>query len=119
MTAEGGRPQDQGRTHRRRGRHSPETTALLGDYQAAMRAELRAVLGELEGVDPPPGLDLDGKPPERQRPKLDVRMKLWDLAIKVGRELGAAIDADPPATDGKPQTTPKRSRARVDYGPDR
>ena len=110
-----GRAQDQGRRHRRKGAPSAETTSLLAEYQAAMRSELRAVLGELRGKLPDPGLGLVNGEPER--PNLTDRMRLWDLAIKIGRELGTEVD-DRPANEGaQPATRRKWRRARVDYGP--
>jgi len=109
----GDRPQDAGRRHRRRGNPSPETAALLTAYQSAMRDELRAVLAELRGTPEPAGLMPDVVP-ALKRPSLADRMRLWDLAIKLGRELGTAIDAAPPEADG-PAPAP-RARRRVDYG---
>lgn len=110
------RPQDVGRSHARRGAPSPETTALLADYQAAMRTELRAVLTELEGQRQPAGLLPDTEPP-MIRPTLPDRMRLWDLAIKIGRELGSAIDADPvPVETPITASGQGRSRKRVDMG---
>lgn len=107
------RPQDVGRSHRRKGAPSPETAALLTEYQEAMRLELRTVLRELEGSPAPAGLLPD---PEARpiRPPLGDRMRLWDLAIKLGRELGSAIDAEPTPAEAAP-SRPRR-RARVDYG---
>lgn len=109
-----GRPQDQGRRHRARGRTSTETDALLDLYRAAMRTELRAVLVDLEGTPAAPGLIPDVAP-ARVRPSLADRSRLWDLAIKLGRELGTGIDADP-----TPQDAPGRPgvprRGRVDFG---
>lgn len=113
---DGDRPQDVGRRHRRRGAQSPETAALLVTYQAAMRDELRAVLVELEGTVAPTGLlDTEFTTAEvKTRPDLQTRMRLWDLAIKVGRELGSAIDADPvPVTPAGSST--RLRRRRVEY----
>lgn len=80
-----------------------------------MRAELRALLGEIRGTPAPAGLlDADQARP-MVRPSLRDRAALWELAIKLGRALGDEIDpggtgpADPPAT--RP-----RARRRVDYG---
>lgn len=84
-----------------------------------MRTELRGLLVELRGRVPDPGLlpDPDAKP---QRPDLKERAALWDLAVKVARELGTEVDdrsVDPPGThDPSPR---KRRRPRVDYGPDK
>jgi hypothetical protein len=116
MTAEpdGSRPQDQGRRHRRKGAPSAATLSLLGDYQDAMRGELRDVLTELAGSPAPAGLlDDAGAKRVTVRPPISDRMKLWDLAIKLGRELGSEIDPPAPPTVVGPS---KPRRARVDYG---
>lgn len=107
------RPQDAGRKRNRRaGQPSPETAALLERYQAGMRAELAGLLGELEPVPQDQGLGMVEIPDKR--PELATRSKIWDLAIKLGRELGAAIDVAPP-TDGAALPAPRRTR-RPDYG---
>lgn len=106
------RPQDVGRAHRRKGSPSPETAALLTEYQEAMRAELRAVLAELTPAMPVAGL-LPDLPPIPIRPSLGDRMRLWDLAIKLGRELGSAIDADPVPAEAAPERP--RRRSRIDW----
>jgi len=113
-----GRPQDQGRRHRRKGSPSSETTSLLASYQAAMRDELRDVLRELKGTVQPTGLlDSEFTTSEvRARPPLTERMKLWDLAIKVGRELGTEVDGSAATAAAQPPAPRKRSRARVDFG---
>lgn len=115
MTVEGGRAQDQGRTHRRKGAPSAETSSLLVTYQAAMRDELRAVLAEIAGtvVDGLLGSDV-------KRPSLEVRAKLWDLAIKLGRELGTEVDPSPlpGTTPAETHSQKPRSRGRVAFGPD-
>lgn len=108
------RPQDVGRRHRRKGAPSPATRTLLGKYQDAMRAELAAVLAELAPAPPDPGLGLVEDTPKR--PALEVRIRSWDLAIKLGRELGAEVDPGP-SPDGPVGQPAKRRRAgRVDYG---
>jgi hypothetical protein len=120
MAEADGRPQDQGRRHRKRADPSPETATLLAEYQDAMRDELRDLLRELKGSTAPTGLlDSEFTTSEvRTRPALSERMKLWDLAIKVGRELGTEISPAPP-----PSPTPAaggrigpRRRGRIDYG---
>lgn len=111
VTAE--RPQDEGRRHRRKGAPSAATASLLADYQAAMRAELRGILVDLAGVPPAPGLGLMPQPP--QRPALPERMRLWELAIKIGRELGTEVDATPTPAEAD-AARPRPSRRRVDYG---
>lgn len=109
------RPQDAGRRHRRTGNPSPETRLLLGRYQGAMRAELEALLAEIAPRPPEPGLGLVQDAPKR--PPIRDRIALWDLAIKLGRELGAEID--PPADDDDaegPAPAPRSRRRRVDFG---
>ena len=108
MTAEpvGAREQDVGRSHRRHRAPSPETAELLERYQAAMRAELEDVLAEIR---PAVGqLTITGAV---QRPALEQRRALWDLAIKLGRELGSAIVETAGAPDAlKPASVPGSSR---------
>ena len=108
------RPQDSGRPHRRRGAPSEATRSLLADYQAAMRSELAGVLVELHGKVPAPGL-LDDVVTAPERPSLADRMRLWDLAIKLGRELGSEIEPLPSPAATSP-LAPKRGRGRVDFG---
>lgn len=80
-----------------------------------MRDDLASVLDELHGSAPAPGLLLDGKPAAIVRPSLADRAKLWDLAIRLGRELGTAIDVGPdPATPAPARRAPRRGR--VDFG---
>jgi hypothetical protein len=116
MTADvdGSRPQDVGRRRTKRGRPSAATLSLLSDYQESMRAELRALLTSLEPVPPAPGLGLVKE--EAKRPELAERARIWDLAIKLGRELGTEIDPGPltPAGPAK-ERAPRRAR-KVDFG---
>jgi hypothetical protein len=124
---ENARPQDVARPHRRtRGTPAPETEALLERYRAAMRAELADVLVEIRPPAPQTGqLRTDGTI-AATRPTLAQRRELWDLAIKLGRELasstsesawaGALPDATP-ALEGRrdaraPRLT-KRERAQL------
>jgi hypothetical protein len=111
---DGTRPQDAGRAHRRKGAPSAATLSLLADYQEAMRAELRTVLDELAGRPAPSGL-LDEPTTIRVtiRPPIADRIKLWDLGMKLGRELGSEIDPAPPPVVRGPS---KPRRSRVDYG---
>jgi hypothetical protein len=112
MTQMNERPQDVGRTHRRRGAPSPETAELLTAYQDAMRTELRALLVEIRGKVPEPGLGLVATEPVR--PAIEARRALWALAIQLGRELGSAIDADPVPVTAEPG--PRARRRPVDFG---
>lgn len=75
-----------------------------------MRAELRGILEELKGTPQPEGLD--GSTPPPRRPSLADRSRLWDLAVKLGRELGAEVDVPAPVS---PEERPRRAR-RVDFG---
>jgi hypothetical protein len=105
------RPQDEGRRHRRKGAPSAATLSLLADYQEAMRSELRTLLTDLQPKAQDQGLGLVAMPPKR--PPLAERSKMWDLAIKLGRELGSEIDPAPPPVVRGP-SRPRRSK--VDYG---
>jgi hypothetical protein len=98
VSEESARPQDVGRPHRRRlGEVSPEVASILERYRGAMRDELAMLLETLgarkAGLLP----DVAG---ELVVP-LAERMRLWDLAIKLGRELaggpGDASVRDPGA----------------------
>jgi hypothetical protein len=113
MATETARPQDEGRQHRRKGAPSAATASLLARYHEAMRGDLGAVLDELT---PTPiedaGLGLDGAPLIK-RPPVKDRAALWDLAIKLGRELGTEIDPGPVA---EAATAPRARRRRVDMG---
>lgn len=107
--SDGDRPQDVGRSHARR-RAAPDaaTAAMLDRYRAAMLDELGDTLDELR-----PGreqLTLDGGA-QRIRPQLADRVKLWDLAIKLGRELAAAPDELPPEPGDTAAVPARRSRA--------
>lgn len=119
---DGGRPQDQGRKHRRARNPSPETRTLLARAQQAMRDDLSAILDELQPQLPDPGLGLD---PDTARPaRLPVkdRKPRWDLAILLMRELGTEVDpaggvgGDPGSA--APTAPRKWARRRVDYGND-
>jgi hypothetical protein len=107
------RPQDAGRQHRRKGAPSAATASLLARYHEAMRGDLGDILRELE---PAPaedaGLGLDGAPLIK-RPPVKDRAALWDLAIKLGRELGTEIDPGPVADV---TAAPRSRRRRADFG---
>ena len=103
--AAGDRPQDVGRRHRKGFGPSVETEAILDRYRAAMRLELDDLLGEIR---PASGqLTIDG---EIERPALDRRRALWDLAIKLGRELAGAPDPVAPP-ELEPHAGPSARRA--------
>jgi hypothetical protein len=105
MSANGddpGRVQDQGRPHRRNGSPSPASVALLDRYRAELRAEIGELLDELR---PATGqLTLEGGAPAR--PALDRRRELWDLAVKLARELERGPEPDP-----TPERSPATARA--------
>ena len=89
MTIDNARLQDVARPHKRtRGTLAPETDALLKRYRATMEAELADLLSEIR---PDAGqLTIGG---DVSRPPLEMRRALWDLAIKLGRELGTTTEA--------------------------
>ncbi len=119
--ADSGRPQDQGRRHRARGAPSAATLTLLASYQAAMRLELERLLRELEGQPPVAGIlpPAAGEAIAPKLPSLAERSKIWDLAIKVARELGTEVDVAPAgqgptiAGSGGPTTTGRRAKLEV------
>lgn len=84
--AAGDRPQDVGRRHTRRGSPSVETIELLERYRAAMRVELAGLLEELGAAGQLSAFDV-------HRPPLDKRRAIWDLAVKLARELAAESGA--------------------------
>lgn len=77
-----------------------------------MRAELRATLTEARGTTVAGLLGDD----VTTRPTLGDRTRLWDLAIKLGRELGAEVDVTPPAPPERARPAGGPRRGRVDYG---
>lgn len=82
-----------------------------------MRDDLGALLDEL--APKPDGQQLlDGSEPAAKRPALTERARLWDLAIKLGRELGTEVDAHPGPAGGSAAAAapPPRPRRRVDFG---
>lgn len=83
-----------------------------------MRDELTALLDELRPRSDPQ-IQLDGKAAPPKRPSVAERSRIWDLAIKLGRELGSEVDP-PPASEGNPDdpAAPARRirRGRIDYG---
>ena len=107
------RPQDAGRKHTRRGIPSAATLELLERYRNALRAELSETLEDLR----PDAARSKGKP------QLAVRLKLWDLALKLARELGSGTDVSPAptaavapsdATRGRAPRLTRRDRARIE-----
>jgi hypothetical protein len=107
MSDDPGRPQDAGRPHRRRGAPAPEADEILDRY----RRELRAELGELlEEIRPGAGqLTISGG---TARPTLEVRAKLWELSMKLARELERSAEPEP-TTSSTPEPAPGRRAARA------
>jgi hypothetical protein len=87
-----------------------------------MRDELSTLLDDLRGRLPDPGLGLlddaiaRGDVVERIKPDLKARIPMWDLAIKLGRELGTEVDPGPGADSAAPAPSRTRRRGRIDYG---
>jgi hypothetical protein len=106
------------RVHRRKGAPSAATRSLLEDYQAAMRAELRGLLEELAPRPSDGQLDLTGAPVPPRKLPLGERAKVWDLAIRLGRELGTELDLAPAEAEAEeaPRRHGPRPRSRVDWG---
>ena len=117
--SDGDRPQDVDRSHKRRTGGDPRDDAILERYRAALRAELEDLLAELRPASGQMGA-FDGGAIER--PSLDRRRALWDLGIKIAKELGAVplelgwsadtLDATPaPKPRGAPRLTAAQRRA--------
>jgi hypothetical protein len=113
MTSESDRPQDVGRQHRRKPAQGSVDRALVERYQATMREELARLLDDLAPVPQPDGLH---GPVPAKRPDLATRSRVWDLAIKLGRELGTAIDPDPSPAGAPLPARRRKPGGRVDYG---
>lgn len=114
MSTDSDRPQDVGRRHARRKREG-DGDALVERYYATMRSELAELLDSLAPVPGDQGLGLVKMPDKRL--SLAERTKVWDLAIKLGRELGSRIDPTPgPIAGQTPARRPPPPRGKVDYG---
>lgn len=113
MSEDTDRPQDAGRRHRRKSAEAGPNAALVERYQARMRAELSDLLTDLDPVPQPDGLV---GPVPAVRPDLKQRAAIWDLAIKLGRELGSAIDPEGVAPVVRGPSPARRRRGPVDYG---
>jgi hypothetical protein len=106
MTTEGATVREQVRRGRGKGRPNPQTVQLLGEYHSAMRLELRSLLREINATIRPAAL-------KQPRPSLAERAKLWELAIRLGKELGSEIDVAPPAEEPTPL---RPNAAAADFG---
>lgn len=101
------RPQDVGRSRRRRGQPSPETAALLERYRRTLRDQLTDTLDQL-GAHPAPALA--------------DRVALLRVARQLAGELASGDDSpgrlhtaasSPGATRGAPPRLTRRDRARL------
>lgn len=111
---EGGRAQDQERSHKRKGRPSAETRKLLNAWQDALRAELRGIVAALEETKAP-GL-LPG-PPELAIALEDPRRdRFVDRGVKIARELGASIDDAPDPEAAPTPARPSTRKRKIDFG---
>lgn len=82
-----------------------------------MRSELRGLLVDLRGKLPDRGLGLEPEPTEPVRPALKERIPMWDLAMKLGRELGTEVDPAGVGGDSTPAApAARRRRGRIDFG---
>lgn len=109
MPGDNDRPQDVGRRHSRKPKGG-EDDPLLIRYQRTMRLELTDLLDALQPVPQDQGLGMVEVPPKR--PSLADRAKIWDLAIKLGRELGSAIDPAPTGAGDSQRTARGTPRSR-------
>ena len=117
MSVAGDRPQDVERPHRRRpGELEPDVDDQLRAYRRALRLELADLLAEIRPPAPSSGqLALDGTLAAPTRPALEQRRQLWDLAIRVARELGQApgVTAETAPAPSRPKRGAPRLTARA------
>lgn len=111
MMADSDRPQDVGRRHTRK-RSGGSDDPILARYQTVLRAELVRLMDELEahtaGLGGITMLAYD---------KLRDRAERIDLASKIARELGSAIDPQPAASFDSARSgraTPRSRRVAYD-----
>ena len=108
MMTDNDRPQDVGRRHDRK--RNAGSDPLLARYQAALRVELTRLLDELEQTHS--GL---GGTTVLAIEKPNDRANRWDLAFKLAKELGSAIDPQPSAVmDSGPRSRPRARRVSYD-----
>lgn len=105
--ADSDRPQDVGRPHSRSSR-LVEDDPLVKRYHDTMRAWLGRLLDDLDGRPAKPGL-LPDAGDVTVFPETNEASKLWDLAIKLGKELGSSI-VDPGTAAPAPRATPPRRK---------
>lgn len=106
MVTDNARQQDRGRRRTTRTSVHANDRALIERYEATMRLELSDLLTSLQPVPQDQGLGMVAVPDKR--PPLSERTKIWDLAIKLGRELGSAIEPDP--LPEPPTSRPRKPR---------
>lgn len=109
MTSDNDRPQDVGRSHGRKGSRGSDDP-LLARYQTVLRAELVRLLDDLEATT----AALGGGTVLRYE-KMRDREERVELAAKIAKELGSAIDPGPgpgPSTTGR---RPPKPRGRIAY----
>lgn len=78
-----------------------------------MRSELQGLLDEL-APRPDPQLTIDGTTPVVKL-SIHERAKRWDLAIRLGRELGTEVDPGEPVGQ-EPVPARGARRGKVDFG---
>ena len=112
VSGENDRPQDVGRRHTRRAIVAPATLEVLDRYRAAMRDELGELLIELR-PDRVQTVMLGGD--VRLKPPIADRIRLWDLAIKLGRELatGGTDEPDAPLPVAPAVSAKRRQAPRI------
>jgi hypothetical protein len=116
MAEDARRPQDVGRSHRRRTARPPEVRLLAAAY-VALRAELADCIAELRPLPIDPDAPIVfGTPPPKVRPSLADRDRLVQLIARLLAILGAEVEApgDDQGADSAP-TRPARRR-RLDLG---
>jgi hypothetical protein len=109
-----GRPQDQGRRHRRT-RAAPPDSRLLVTAYAALRAELADCVAELRPPPPPDGPLVLGDPMPKGRPSLADRDRLVALIARLLGILGAEVEEPGEAAPAPGPARPAR-RGRLDLG---
>lgn len=109
--SDGGREQDQGRSHKRKGDPSPESRRRVERWRDVMRAELDMIADALEAKAK--GLVGEDLVIPLDDPKRD---RLVSRGIQVAKELGAEIDPASATPADAPAGRPPKRRGRVDFG---
>lgn len=100
------RPQDVGRRHSRKPRGG-DADPILARYQTVLRVELVRLLDELEAT-----VNGLGGTTMLAYDKLRDRAERVELASKIARELGSAIDPQPSGSFDSARTMTGRPRSR-------